>query len=186
MIWATVSSWSCFCRLYRASSTLAAKNIINLIFMLTILWCPCVVGRGCLLWPVCSLGKTLLAFALLHSVFQGQICLLLQVFLGAHWSMRNMISYQKWTDMEGERVCLNWCSRILAILGQSRNKYESPCWKRVQRSLMRGWSMKESLAGLRLFSQSLPKGTRDKAGTISQWSWRAKSASQPCCACPFW
>ena len=34
----------------------------------------CVVGRGCLLWPVHSLGKTLLAFALLHSVFQGQIC----------------------------------------------------------------------------------------------------------------
>ena len=39
---------------------------------------PCVVGRGCLLWPVCSLGKTLLAFALMHSVLQGQICLLLQ------------------------------------------------------------------------------------------------------------
>ena len=41
----------------------------------------CVVERGCLLWPVCSLGKTLLAFPLLHSIFQGQICLLLQVFL---------------------------------------------------------------------------------------------------------
>ena len=41
----------------------------------------CVVGRGCLLWPVRSLGKTLLAFALFHSVLQGQICLLLQVFL---------------------------------------------------------------------------------------------------------
>ena len=27
----------------------------------------CVVGRGCLLWPVHSLGKTLLAFVLLHS-----------------------------------------------------------------------------------------------------------------------
>ena len=40
-----------------------------------------VVGRRCLLWPVGSLGKTLLAFALLHSVLQGQICLLLQVFL---------------------------------------------------------------------------------------------------------
>ena len=38
-------------------------------------------GRGCLLWPMHSLGKTLLVFALLHSVFQGQICLLLQVFL---------------------------------------------------------------------------------------------------------
>ena len=34
-----------------------------------------VVGRGCLLWPVCSLGKTLLAFALLHFVLQGQTCL---------------------------------------------------------------------------------------------------------------
>ena len=41
----------------------------------------CIVGRGCWLWPVCSLGKTLLPFALLHSVLQGQICLLLQVFL---------------------------------------------------------------------------------------------------------
>ena len=42
----------------------------------------CVVGRGCLLWPVYSLARTLLAFALLHFVLQGQICLLLQVFLG--------------------------------------------------------------------------------------------------------
>ena len=36
----------------------------------------CVVGRGCLLWPVHSPGKTLLAFALLHFVLQGQTCLL--------------------------------------------------------------------------------------------------------------
>ena len=42
MIWATVSSWSCFCWLCRASSSLAAKNIINLILVLTIWWCPCV------------------------------------------------------------------------------------------------------------------------------------------------
>ena len=38
------------------------------------------VGRGCLLWPVRFLGKTLLVFVLLHSIFQGQICLLLQYF----------------------------------------------------------------------------------------------------------
>ena len=80
MIWATVRSWSCFCWLYRTSPSLAAKNIINLILVLTIWWCPCVVfscvvERGCLLWPVHSLGKTLLAFALLHSILQGQICL---------------------------------------------------------------------------------------------------------------
>ena len=41
----------------------------------------CVVGRGCLLWPVCSLGQTLSAFALLHFVLQGQIFLLLQLSL---------------------------------------------------------------------------------------------------------
>ena len=63
MIWATVSSWPCFCWLYRASPCLAAKNIIKLISVLTIWWGPCVVfscvvGRGWLLWPVCSLGKT--------------------------------------------------------------------------------------------------------------------------------
>ena len=85
MIWATVNSRSCFYWLYRASPSLAAKNIINLILVVTIWWCPCVkscvVGRGCLLWPMRSLGKTLLAFALLHSILQGQICLLLQVFL---------------------------------------------------------------------------------------------------------
>ena len=41
----------------------------------------CVVGKGCLLWPVRSLGKTLSALSLFHSAFQGQICLLLHVFL---------------------------------------------------------------------------------------------------------
>ena len=42
MIWATVSSLSYFCWLYRASPSLAAKNIIKLISVLTIWWCPCV------------------------------------------------------------------------------------------------------------------------------------------------
>ena len=78
MIWDTVSSWSCFCQLYRASSSLAAKNIINLISILTIWWYTYVESSlGCwkkgLLWPVCSLDKTLLAFALLHSVLQDQL-----------------------------------------------------------------------------------------------------------------
>ena len=86
MIWATVSSQSCFCWLYRASPSLAAKIIINMISVLTICWCPCVKSSLVLLeegvfYDQCVLGKTLLAFALLHSILQGQICLLLQVFL---------------------------------------------------------------------------------------------------------
>ena len=42
MIWATVSSQSWFCWLYRASPSLAAKNITNLISVLSIWLCPCV------------------------------------------------------------------------------------------------------------------------------------------------
>ena len=42
MIWATVSSCSCFSWWYKASSSSAAKKIINLISVLTILCCPCV------------------------------------------------------------------------------------------------------------------------------------------------
>jgi len=42
MIWAIVSSQSYFCWLYRASLSLVAKNIINLISVLTTWWCPCV------------------------------------------------------------------------------------------------------------------------------------------------
>ena len=49
MIWATVSSRSCFCWLYRASSSSAAENIINLISVLTIWWCSCVESSFVLL-----------------------------------------------------------------------------------------------------------------------------------------
>ena len=42
MIWASVHSQSCFCWLYRASLLLTEKNIINLILVLTIWWCPCI------------------------------------------------------------------------------------------------------------------------------------------------
>ena len=63
MIWATVSSQSCFCWLYRACPSLAAKNIINLISVLGIWWCPCVESSLVLLdlmRRVDSLEKTLM------------------------------------------------------------------------------------------------------------------------------
>jgi len=86
MIWATVSSRSCVCWLYRASPSLAAKNIINLISVLAIWWCSYVESSFVLLkkgvcYDQCILLAKFLAFALLHSVLQGQICLLLHVFL---------------------------------------------------------------------------------------------------------
>ena len=96
MIWATVSSWSCFCWLYKSFTILGCKEYnqsdfgIDHLVMSTCRVFSCVVGRECLLWPVHPLGKTLLAFALLHFVLQGQICLLFQVspdFLFFHSSL---------------------------------------------------------------------------------------------------
>ena len=89
MIWATVSSQSYFYWLYRASPSLATKNIvynqsdfgIDHLVMSMCRVISCVVGRGCFLWQVHSLGKTFLAFALLHFVLQCQTCWLLQVSL---------------------------------------------------------------------------------------------------------
>ena len=82
----SVSSQSCFCWLYRASPFLGCKEYnqsasgIDHLVMSMCRAFSCVVGRGCLLWPVRSLGRTLSAFALLHSVLQAQTCLLLQMF----------------------------------------------------------------------------------------------------------
>ena len=52
----------------------------------------CVVGRRCLLWPVCSFGKTLLVLALLYLVLQGQISLLLQCQGTFNFKGSNMFS----------------------------------------------------------------------------------------------
>ena len=84
MILATVSSWSCFCWLYRASPSLAAKNIISLISVLTIWWCPCVESSLVLLEEgVCYdqcifLAKLLLVFSLLTLEIISRICTVIQ------------------------------------------------------------------------------------------------------------
>ena len=56
-----------------------------------------VVGRGCLLWPLHSVGKTLLAFALLHFVLKGQTCLLLQVCYSRYmWVYISLYLFTLW------------------------------------------------------------------------------------------
>ena len=83
---AIVSSSSCFSWLYRASPSLAAKNIVNLILILTVWWCPSESHllsseKRVFAMTACSLGKTLLAFVLLHFALQGRTCLLFWVSL---------------------------------------------------------------------------------------------------------
>ena len=75
----------------------------------------CVVGRGCLLWPVHFLVKTLLAFALLHSSFQGQIYSQSYGFSSSHVWMWELDHKEGW-------VPKNWCFQIVAL----ENTLESP------------------------------------------------------------
>ena len=94
MMWATVSSWSCFCWLYRALPSSAAKNISNLILVLTIWWCPCVELSLILLDRVFAMTSVFswpnsLWLCPAYFVLQGQACLLFQVsldFLLLHFS----------------------------------------------------------------------------------------------------
>ena len=73
-IWATVSSHG------RKEYNQSDFGVDNLVMSMCRVFF-CIVRRWCFLWPVHSFGKTLLVFALLHSVIQGQIWLLAQVFL---------------------------------------------------------------------------------------------------------
>ena len=66
----------------------------------------CVVGRGCLLWPVNSHGKTLLAFDLLHFVLEGQICWLIQVFLNFLFLHSNPLVPME--ELKGIVVYISW------------------------------------------------------------------------------
>ena len=131
MIWATVSSCSCFCWLHRASPIFNCRECNQSGFgidHLVVSMCrivPCVVEKGCLLWPVHSLGKTLLAFALLHFVLQGQTCLILQVsldFLLLHSSplrwkghlflvlvLEGLVGHRRTVQLLWHRLGLLWC-----------------------------------------------------------------------------
>ena len=68
MIWATVSSRSCFCWLDRAFPSLAAKTVINLISVLTTWKCPCVESPLVLLEEGICYDQCINAFSCQNSV----------------------------------------------------------------------------------------------------------------------
>ena len=130
-----------------------------------------VFGRGCLLWPVHCLGKTLLAFALLHSVLQGQICLLLQVsldFLRLHSSSLWPKGRLFWVLVLEGHVSLHrtvqlqllqdyWSGHRLGLLW-----YWMVCLGNEQRSFCRFWDCIQVLHfGLLLTTMATPFLLRD-------------------------
>ena len=105
------------------------------------------VGKQCLLWPVCSLGKTLLAFALLHFVLEGQTCMLLQVsldFLLLHSSplwwkghlflgvLKGLVGLHR--TIQFQRLQPYWFGHRLRLLW-----YWMVCLRNEQRSFCRFW-----------------------------------------------
>ena len=80
--WTQLSDWTELNWTDRAYPSWAAKTNnqsdfgIDHLMMSMCRVISCVVRSGHLLWQLCSLGKTLLAFVLLYSVLQGQTCLL--------------------------------------------------------------------------------------------------------------
>ena len=98
MIWATISSWSCFGWLDRAFLSLAAKNIINLILIVTIWWCPCVESSLVLLE---------------EDVCYNQCILLVKLKNPQPW---NLLAYSfiiKEQVRRGEHLCLSWDDAML-------------------------------------------------------------------------
>ena len=82
MIWATGSSPCSFCWLYRASPSLAAKNIINLISLLTIWWCPRVESSLVLLEDgVCYDQCVLLAKLYIDLIFFYMLLIVLKTVI---------------------------------------------------------------------------------------------------------
>ena len=91
------------------------------------------VGKAYFLWPVYSLDKTLLAFALLHFVLQGRTCLLFQVSLDFCIS----VSYNK-NDI---CVCVCVCvSSIEGLVGLQRIVRLQLHWLQWLRHRLGQWS----------------------------------------------
>ena len=134
MIRATVSSQSCFCWLYRASPSLAAKNIINLISVLT-MWCPCVesslvlCGKSCfsvqnilnktvsfcfILYSkiklACYSGYLLVSYFCIPVLYdENDIFFLLLVLVSVVGLCRTSQFQLLWHQWLGHRLRLLWC-----------------------------------------------------------------------------
>ena len=130
----------------------------------------CVVGRGCLLWPVRSLGKTLLVFALLHSVFQGQICLLkmLQSICQQIWKIQQWP--QDWKrsvfipipKKGNAKECSNYCtiglishtSKVMLKILQARlQQYVNHEFPDVQAGFRKGRGIRDQMANIRWITE---------------------------------
>ena len=120
-------------KLYRASPSLGAKNIINLILVLTIWWCPCVESSLVLLeedgcYDQCVLLAKL--FALLHFVLQGQIACYSRCFLNSYFYIPTPIMKRtSFLGVSSKRSCRSSSDQIrqvsCSVMSDSLQPHES-------------------------------------------------------------
>ena len=106
----------------------------------------CIVGRGCLLWPAHSLGKTLLAFALLQILKEMGLpdhltCLLRNLYTGQEATVRTGHGTTDWFQI-GKGVCQG------CIL--------SPClFNLYAEYIMRNAGLEEAQAGIKIAGRNI-------------------------------
>ena len=141
----------------------------------------CVVGRRCLLWPMCSLCRTLLAFPLLHSVLQVQICLLLQVFLDPTFAFQSPIMKRTfWGDVSSKRSCRDSVKLSHPMWGHPRWRGHSrEVWQNMVHwrkewqttSVFLPWEPHEQMKrqNNRILKEELPRSVGAQYSTGDQW-----------------
>ena len=156
MIWATVSSQSCFCWLYRTSPSLTAENIINLISVLTISWCPCVESSLVLL----EAGVCYDQCVLLAKIYQPLPCFIL-------YSKAKFACYSRYflTPYFCIQSCPTLCNPVdgsppaISINGDSLGKNTGVgCPALLQEIFLTQWANPHLLCLLHWHMDSLPPG----------------------------
>ena len=95
----------------------------------------CFVGRLCLLWPVHSLGKTLLAFAMIHFVLQFTINLTIEPVTWVNSSQKSTKEGVKHPHLPlkqliGLKLYWEWCCQIFvyAVFSSVQSVVSDSLW----------------------------------------------------------
>ena len=158
MIWATVRSQSCFCWLYRGSPSLTAKDIISLISVLTIWWCPYVKSSLVLLeegvyYDQCVfLANLCLSFPCFILYSKAKICPLLQVSLDFYFCNHSLMMKRTSFFLVLVQIVLlvyiepfNICFFSISVWGLGLFWYWMICLGNELRSFNRFWDCSQIL-----------------------------------------
>ena len=134
MIWATVNSRSCFCWLHRTSPSSGAKNIINLISVLTIWRCPCADFSLVLLEGGVCYDQCILLAKNSVSICPASFC--------TPWSNLPVTSGVSWLPTFALHPPI---MKMTSFWGVSSKRSDGDCSHEIKRSLLLGRNLMRNL-----------------------------------------